>query len=199
MHDRLAVTHELRGVGMLEQAEAASREAAGLRELAMGAAERLLAAQHRVDAEELPGQEEEAEFRRAAARQAQDREREEREREERIRLRLTERRRRDQAGLRRLRLGPGTVLYSPGMLGTSGASRAYAAEEDLDREIGVIGHALDQHGATERTELARLIGARYWGPGRFGAALREAVAEGRVRRISARTYGPIKQNPEEEG
>jgi hypothetical protein len=46
-------------------------------------------------------------------------------------------------------------------------------------EIQAIQRALDEHGATERTELARLVGARYWGPGIFRAALREALAGGR--------------------
>jgi hypothetical protein len=61
---------------------------------------------------------------------------------------------------------------------------------DLDREIETIARALDEHGATERGELARLVGARYWGPGRFRAALREAVAEGRARRVSRSSFGP---------
>jgi hypothetical protein len=46
-------------------------------------------------------------------------------------------------------------------------------------EIQAIQRALDEHGATERTELARLVGARSWGPGTFRAALREALAGGR--------------------
>jgi hypothetical protein len=41
-----------------------------------------------------------------------------------------------------------------------------------------IGRAVDEHGVTDRDELARLVGARYWGPGRFSTALREAAAEG---------------------
>jgi len=48
-----------------------------------------------------------------------------------------------------------------------------------DNEIQAIQRGLDEHGATERTELARLVGARYWGPGIFRAALREALAGGR--------------------
>jgi MFS family permease len=62
--------------------------------------------------------------------------------------------------------------------------------EDLDREIAAISQALDEHGPTERRELAHLVGARYWGPGRFRAALREAVAEGHARRLSRSTFGP---------
>jgi hypothetical protein len=61
---------------------------------------------------------------------------------------------------------------------------------DLDREIEAIARALDEHGATDQRELARLIGARYWGPGRFREALREAVQEGRARRLSRSSFGP---------
>jgi hypothetical protein len=62
--------------------------------------------------------------------------------------------------------------------------------DDLDREIAAISQALDEHGATERQELARLVGARYWGPGRFRAALREAIEDGSARRLSRSTFGP---------
>jgi hypothetical protein len=64
------------------------------------------------------------------------------------------------------------------------------ADDDLDREIEMIARALEEHGPTEREELERLVGARYWGPGRFREALREAVDEGRVVRLSRNTYGP---------
>ena len=64
------------------------------------------------------------------------------------------------------------------------------ARQDLDREIAVIAEALRQHGALEREELKRLVGGRYWGPGRFRAALRAAVAEGLARRRSRAVYGP---------
>jgi MFS family permease len=86
-------------------------------------------------------------------------------------------------GLRRYRPGPGTASYSPFF--------AYPAEqrqEWLDREVDVITRALSEHGELGRDELARRVGARYWGPGRFRAALREAVGEGAVRRASRSTY-----------
>jgi plasmid stabilization system protein ParE len=57
-------------------------------------------------------------------------------------------------------------------------------EVDYEREVSAIEHALANRGPTERRELARLVGARFWGPGRFPAALREAVESGRARRIS---------------
>ena len=79
------------------------------------------------------------------------------------------------------------------MVGT--ASRwAPTAEQDLDREIDEIARALDEQGPTERDELAALVGARYWGPGRFRAALRETVNEGGAERLSRDTYGPPEPN-----
>jgi hypothetical protein len=59
----------------------------------------------------------------------------------------------------------------------------------LDTEIEVILRALAEHGPTERHRLATLVGARYWGPGAFHAALRTAIADGELRRTSRSTYG----------
>ena len=55
----------------------------------------------------------------------------------------------------------------------------------LEREVEAIASVLAARDApTDRRELARLVGARFWGPGRYPAALRAAVASGRVRRVS---------------
>jgi hypothetical protein len=35
------------------------------------------------------------------------------------------------------------------------------------------------------------VEARLWGPGRFGPALRRAVADGRVRRAGRRTWAAV--------
>ena len=119
-------------------------------------------------------------------------EREAHEIEERIRVRLARQRERDRGP--RFRPGPGTSLYSPGMVGT--ASRwSPGSDEDLDREIEIIGRALADRGTIRREELAEAVGARYWGPGRFRAALREAVEEGRARRVARNSYAP----PEDPG
>ena len=59
-----------------------------------------------------------------------------------------------------------------------------------------ICQALDEHGPTDRRELARLVGARYWGPGRFRAAVREAVGEGYARRVSGSTLAPAERHTE---
>ena len=120
-----------------------------------------------------------------------ERERLARVRDERIAQRMA--RRRDQEIARRFVPGPGPTFYSPGMVGT--ASRwAPTAEQDLDREIDEIGRALDERGPTDRDELAALVGARYWGPGRFRTALRETVNEGRAKRVARDTYAPPDPN-----
>ena len=86
---------------------------------------------------------------------------------------------------RRYRLGPGRTSWSPGMFVS-----APTAEDEFKREVSSIEQALADRGPTERRELARLVGARFWGPGRFPAALREAVESGRARRVSRNHFGP---------
>jgi hypothetical protein len=94
---------------------------------------------------------------------------------------------RERAGRRRYRPGPGRLGASRGLTISIGEPEQGA---DLDREIAIIGRALEDHGSANRRELARRVGARYWGPGRFRSALREAVAEGAVRRLSGGEYAP---------
>jgi MFS family permease len=95
------------------------------------------------------------------------------------------------AARQRFRPGPGSGahFYSPGMLGTSLRTRTVDALE-LEREVETISHTLEEHGMLARGELAGIVGARYWGPGRFSAALREAVAIGRVRRLARGSFAP---------
>jgi hypothetical protein len=71
------------------------------------------------------------------------------------------------------------------MVGTAGRWGP-AAEHDLDREIDEIAHALEERGPT-RDKLDPLVGTVHWGPGRFRAALREAVFGGRALRLSRDT------------
>ena len=104
---------------------------------------------------------------------------------ERIRERLNRRDRRELSGMRRYRPGPGRLGRAFGP-----TASPPLAEEALDHEIVAIERALHDHGATDRRELARLVGARYWGPGVFNEALRQAVADGAVRRLSRRVYAP---------
>jgi hypothetical protein len=87
---------------------------------------------------------------------------------------------------RRLRPGPSRGGgRSPGM-----PVSAPITEVEFAREIERITSALEEHGPMERNELARAVGARFWGPGRFPAALREAVRTGRAQRLGRTRFGP---------
>src|SRR3954451_14205595 len=112
-----------------------------------------------------------------------------RERDDRVQRRANRRHARETAGARRFRPGPGASFYSPGMLGTAGTTSRYAAmaQYDLDRELDQLERVLDDLGPVDRDALATKVGARGWGPGRFGSALREAVDDGRVT-LRGRTY-----------
>jgi MFS family permease len=112
--------------------------------------------------------------------------------EGRIRRRREAGQARDSEGLRRIRPGPGTSFYSPGMVGTAGTASRYAAsaEHDLDAEIEAIARALREHGKTGWDQLGELVGGEGWGPNRFRSALDAAVREGRARRLSRGSYGP---------
>ncbi|HEX5511792.1 MAG TPA: hypothetical protein VFX41_08750, partial [Actinomycetales bacterium] len=67
---------------------------------------------------------------------------------------------------------------------------APTAEQDLDREIDTIARALAERGPMTRDELARVVGARHWGPGRFHEALHQALDEGLALRLRRGNYGP---------
>jgi MFS family permease len=60
-----------------------------------------------------------------------------------------------------------------------------------DREVGEIAAALANAGTLERRQLARLVHADLWGPGRFSSALREAVVQGKVRRTGRGLYALV--------
>jgi len=104
--------------------------------------------------------------------------------QERIRARIERRQQRERSGLRRYRPGPG------GFPTARVPADAVPVAEVLDNEILAIQRALDEHGPTERQKLADLVGARYWGPGVFRETLREATADGDIRRTSRNTYAP---------
>ena len=76
--------------------------------------------------------------------------------------------------------------------GTSPADR----EENewwLDREIDMIRRALTEEGEMRRRDLGRLIGCKYWGPGRFANALKAAVDRGEIEHTGFGRYGPARQ------
>jgi MFS family permease len=189
MHAERAHAHEARAAG--HDAGAARHVAAAVtwQEHALAAGDRVDAARHRVEAQALEAEEGAVELSAHDARDSAAR-----ARDDRIRARLARRALREERGLRRLRPGPGSTLYSPGMAGTAGRW-APTAEQDLDREIGEVARALEERGPTNRDDLETLVGARYWGPGRFRAALREAVFEGRARRLSRDTFAPPARPP----
>ncbi|HEV7773734.1 MAG TPA: MFS transporter [Conexibacter sp.] len=83
----------------------------------------------------------------------------------------------------RYRFGPGTVRSSPGMWAS-----VPVAPVPFDHEVEAIVGALREHGPTDRTTLARLVGARWWGPGRFRGALVDAVVKQRVRRVGRERF-----------
>jgi MFS family permease len=103
---------------------------------------------------------------------------------------LTAKERKGKRG-RRFRPGPGRIATSPGM-----PVSAPFTDAGLDRkvEVELISRALHDRGSANRRELSRRVGARYWGPGRFRAALREAVVIGEARRLRGGEYAPVTQS-----
>jgi MFS family permease len=189
MHSARADAHLSQAQGNRDEADQHNREAAAEEELGRAAEQRVEAARHRAAAAGIRSEQGAVEQTQHEREQAAERERLAGEREQRIRERIARQRDRERQGLRRFRPGPGSDYYSPGMLGTSSRSTP-GLDEDLDHEIETIARALNERGATERDDLAAAVGARYWGPGRFRQALREAVGEGRARRLSRNTYAP---------
>jgi hypothetical protein len=131
-------------------------------------------------ATDLDGDDERAKRQRAAA-----------ERSRRIQERTQRRQAWERTGRRRYRPGPGSRMYAPMMAGTW--SDGDAAADMLEPQIEAIERALSETGPTDRRRLAQLVGARYWGPGRFGLALQEAVREGRVQRVGRNTVAPVER------
>jgi MFS family permease len=115
------------------------------------------------------------------------------ERARRIRRRAETRDLRERSGRRRYRPGPGRLGASRGLTPSAGEVDSGA---DLDREITIIERALEDRGSANRRELARRVGARYWGPGRFRSALREAVEEGAIKRVRGGEYAPAQDADE---
>ncbi len=184
LHDRRASAHSCRAEGDEKAAAAWDERAARTKERGLAAEERLQAAGYRAGAAEAREGSERTEEQIEHRQVEGERRREEEARRRRIAARAARRRGESRSGLHRFRPGPGRVVVSPGLSLMPGAGDDDAA---LDREIEAIAQALDRLGTANRRELAEEVGARYWGPGRFPAAVREAVAEGRARRLSRST------------
>ncbi len=88
----------------------------------------------------------------------------------------------------RFRPGPGP-LSSARAMSVSGPHPPVP----LDAEISLIENALREKGAANHRELSRRVGGRYWGPGRFGEALREAVSQGKAKRLARGEYAPVEE------
>ncbi len=63
-------------------------------------------------------------------------------------------------------------------------------EVPLEVEVAMIERALEEHGSANRRELRRRVDSRRWGPGRFNAALRQAIREGRAKRLPRGQVAP---------
>ena len=66
------------------------------------------------------------------------------------------------------------------------------ADRDLERELQSLERALAERGELPRRELGRLVGCRYWGPGRYSRALRAGVRQGRIARPRRGVYAPVR-------
>jgi hypothetical protein len=73
---------------------------------------------------------------------------------------------------------------------SSSSSDLEQSDEYLAREIDMLERAVRDKGTLPRRELGRLVGCKYWGPGRFGRALRAGVRQGRLVRPRRGVYGP---------
>jgi MFS family permease len=60
-----------------------------------------------------------------------------------------------------------------------------------DREVEELVAALAGAGTLQRRQLAQLVHADLWGPGRFPAALHEAITQGKVRRTGKGLYALV--------
>jgi hypothetical protein len=82
--------------------------------------------------------------------------------------------------------------WSPSISGSTPWSDRDERERVLDREIDMLRAALEDRGELKRGELGRVVACRSWGPGRFSAALRAAVARGAIARTGFGRYGPAR-------
>jgi hypothetical protein len=60
--------------------------------------------------------------------------------------------------------------------------------EVIDRYADTLVAVLREQGPLDTSGLRAQVGARFWGPGVFGAALRRGRDQGRIHRIGYRRY-----------
>lgn len=107
-------------------------------------------------------------------------------RSERIAARRERRDTEARTGARKYRPGPGRGIYSPWMSVSSHGE----PDRELDAKIERLAQAVQERGPLKTRQLGELLGARYWGPGRFRTAVREAEHEGRLIRLPHGRVGP---------
>jgi hypothetical protein len=60
----------------------------------------------------------------------------------------------------------------------------------LDREISLIRNLLEAEGETSKKAIGDKLGCKYWGPLRFGRALKAGVQRGAFRKAGHNRYAP---------
>jgi hypothetical protein len=73
---------------------------------------------------------------------------------------------------------------------SSSSADLEASDRYLQRELEMLERAVADQGELPRRELGKVVGCKYWGPGRFSRALKVAVREGRVAHPRRGVYGP---------
>lgn len=71
---------------------------------------------------------------------------------------------------------------------SSGAVTPSSSSRLLEAEVNRLIRTISPYGVLRKDTLARACGARAWRPGRFDAALRAAVREGRLRQLALGFY-----------
>jgi MFS family permease len=107
------------------------------------------------------------------------------EERERIERRHRDRETRSRRGRGRYRLGPGSASYSP-FIGFPSQQRP----EWIDVEVDRIAREVGKEGEVDTRTLAARLRASRWGPGRYRAELREAIAEGAIVRTGRNRVAP---------
>jgi hypothetical protein len=75
-------------------------------------------------------------------------------------------------------------VWSPRPMALGGPDPAGLIEQEADAIVAV----LHREGPLTTRTLKRHVESRFWGPGRFGPALRRAALDGRVRRLNRQTW-----------
>jgi hypothetical protein len=88
---------------------------------------------------------------------------------------------------RRRRFRPGTGSAG-GWSPFQSSSSSSDVSADLEREVAMLERALRDQGELGRKELGEIAGCKYWGPGRYSAALRAGLDQGRIRKTGRARY-----------